>query len=70
LVIATALTQPERLGLRFARWTLDRLETYLNAQRGLAIKLSRIEELLLAEGRRRRHQPQRHAGIALVPAVA
>ena len=56
LVIATALTQPESLGLPFASWTLDRLETYLNEQRGLPIKRSRIDELLIAEGLRWRQQ--------------
>jgi len=56
LVIATALTKPEGLGLPFASWTLDRLETYLNEQRGLAIKRSRIDELLIAEGLRWRQQ--------------
>jgi len=56
VVIATALTKPEQLGLPFATWTLDRLETYLNEQRGLAIKRSRIDELLIAEGLRWRQQ--------------
>ncbi len=52
LVIATALTDPRTLGLPFASWTLDRLETYLNEERGLPIKRSRIDELLQAEGLR------------------
>ncbi|MBP7694397.1 MAG: helix-turn-helix domain-containing protein [Anaerolineales bacterium] len=56
VVIATALTSPESLGLPFACWTLDRLETYLNEKRGLAIKRSRIDELLIAEGLRWRQQ--------------
>ena len=51
-VIATALTPPEHLGLPFASWTLDRLETYLNEQKAIAIKRSRIDDLLLAEGLR------------------
>jgi transposase len=55
-VIGTALTKPEALGLPFASWTLDRLETYLNEQCGLAIKRSRIDELLIAEGLRWRQQ--------------
>jgi len=55
-VIATALTDPRRLGLPFASWTLDRLEQYLNEVRGLAIKRSRIDEILLAEGLRWRQQ--------------
>jgi transposase len=55
-VIATALTPPEHLGLPFASWTLDRLEAYLNAQTGIAIKRSRIDDLLIAEGLRWRTQ--------------
>src|SRR5215813_15517162 len=51
-VIATALTPPEHLGLPFASWTLDRLEAYLNEHRAIAIKWSRIDDLLLAEGLR------------------
>jgi transposase len=56
VVIATALTAPAILGLPFASWTLDRLEAYLNEERGLHIKRSRIDELLLAEGLRWRQQ--------------
>ena len=55
-VIATSLTPPEQLGLPFASWTLDRLEAYLNEQKGIAIKRSRIDDLLLAEGLRWRTQ--------------
>lgn len=55
-VIATALTNPQELQLPFASWTLDRLEQYLNEQRGLAIKRSRIDEILQAEGLRWRQQ--------------
>ena len=51
-VIATALTPPEHLGLPFASWTLDRLEAYVNEHKGIAIKRSRIDELLIAEGLR------------------
>ena len=51
-VIATALTPPEHLGLPFASWTLDRLAAYLHAHPGIAIKRSRIDELLIAEGLR------------------
>jgi len=36
----------------FASWTLDRLEAYLNEHQALAIKRSRIDDLLLAEGLR------------------
>jgi transposase len=51
-VIAVSLLKPDRLGLPFGCWTLDRLQTYLNEERGLAIKRSRINELLVAEGLR------------------
>jgi len=55
-VLATALTRPSSLGLPFACWTLDRLQAYLNAEKGIGIKRSRIDEILLAEGLRRRTQ--------------
>ncbi len=56
-VIATALTDPKTLDLPFASWTLDRLAAYLNEQKGIAIKRSRIDEILLAEGLRwRKHE--------------
>lgn len=51
-VIATALTDPKALDQPFGCWTLDRLEVYLNETVGLAIKRSRIDELLRAEGLR------------------
>jgi transposase len=55
-VIATSLTNPQDLGLPFACWTLDRLQAYLNEVKGIPIKRTRIDELLLAEGLRWRHQ--------------
>lgn len=55
-VVAAALTNPQSLGLPFASWTLDRLEAYLNETKGIALKRSRIDELLLAEGLRWRKQ--------------
>lgn len=56
-VIATALTDPRALDLPFASWTLDRLAAYLNERKGIAIKRSRIDEILRAEGLRwRRHE--------------
>jgi transposase len=55
-VIAASLTKPQELGLPFASWTLDRLEVYLNEQKGIAIKRSRIDDVLLAEGLRWRQQ--------------
>lgn len=55
-VIASALTNPQRLGLPFGCWTLDRLEAYLNEEKGILIKRSRIDEVLIAEGLRWRSQ--------------
>lgn len=55
-VIAAALTKPEDLGLPFACWTLDRLEAYLNEVKGIPIKRSRIDEILIDEGLRWRKQ--------------
>jgi transposase len=55
-VIAVALTDPQELEQPFACWTLDRLAAYLNEERGLPIKRSRIGELLIAEGLRWREQ--------------
>jgi transposase len=51
-VIATALSDPQQLGQPFACWTLDRLERYLNEEKKIEIKRSRIDELLVAEGLR------------------
>src|ERR671919_669620 len=34
-VIAVSLLKPDRLGLPFGCWTLDRLQAYLNEERGL-----------------------------------
>jgi transposase len=56
MVIEAALTKPETLGLPFACWTLDRLETYLNEQKNIGMKRSRIDELLIQEGLRWRMQ--------------
>lgn len=55
-VVAAALTDPNDLNLPFGCWTLDRLQAYLNEQKGLAIKRSRIDEILLEEGLRWRKQ--------------
>jgi transposase len=55
-VIATSLTDPRTLKLPFASWTLDRLEAYLSEEKGIAIKRSRISEILIAEGLRWRAQ--------------
>ena len=55
-VLAAALSKPTALGLPFGSWTLDRLEVYLNEEKGLPIKRSRIDELLISEGLRWRTQ--------------
>jgi len=55
-VVAASLTKPEELGLPFGSWTLDRLEAYLNGERGVPIKRSRIGEIPQAEGLRWREQ--------------
>jgi transposase len=55
-VLAAALTDPKVLGLPFGCWTLDRLRVYLNDQKGIPIKRSRISEILIDEGLKWRHQ--------------
>jgi transposase len=55
-VVATALTDPQTLGLPFAAWTLDRLQAYLNEECAIGIKRSRIDDLLRSEGLRWRKQ--------------
>jgi len=55
-VVAASLTKPDHLGLPFACWTLERLAAYLNEERGIAIKRSRIGEILRDEGLRWRSQ--------------
>ena len=68
-VLMTALTNPQELNLPFGSWTLDRLETYLNAQKGTPIKRSRIDEIFIAEGLRWRQQ-ETWFGERLDPAFA
>ena len=55
-VLAAALSDPKGLGLPFGCWTLDRLRDYLNEQKGIPIKRSRIGEVLVDEGLKWRHQ--------------
>lgn len=55
-VVAAALSDPQALGQPFGDWTYDRLAAYLNEAAGVAIKRSRIHELLVAEGLRWRQQ--------------
>jgi transposase len=56
VVVEVALMRPTALGLPFASWTLDRLVVYLQEQRGIPIKRTRIDEILVAEGLRWRSQ--------------
>jgi transposase len=56
VVIAAALTNPRTLDLPFASWTLDRLAAYLREHKGIAMRRSRIGEILLKEGLRWRRQ--------------
>ncbi|HEV2235608.1 MAG TPA: helix-turn-helix domain-containing protein [Ktedonobacterales bacterium] len=55
-VIATALMNPTDLGQPFGSWTFERLATYLNEVKGIAIKRSRVHQLLRREGLRWRQQ--------------
>lgn len=55
-IIAAALTAPKDLGQDFASWTFERLATYLNEVAGIAIKHSRVHEILTQEGLRWRQQ--------------
>ncbi len=55
-VVAASLTDPQSLGLPFGSWTLDRLQAYLNEEKKILIKRSRISEILIAEGLRWRTQ--------------
>src|SRR5215210_5964365 len=55
-LIGAALTSPRHLGLPFAAWTLDRLAAYLLEHKGIAMRRSRIDEILLREGLRWRRQ--------------
>jgi transposase len=52
VIVATALSAPKTLGLPFASWTLDRLVAYLSEQKGISMKRSRLDEVLLSEGLR------------------
>ena len=50
LVVATALTNPQTLGLPFGSWTLDRLQAYLSAHQHLPMSRARIAVVLRDEG--------------------
>lgn len=56
IVIATALTNPQDLGQPFGSWTFVRLARYLNEEKGIAIKHSRVHVILRREGLRWRQQ--------------
>ena len=68
-IIATALTDPQTLGQAYSAWTLDRLAAYLAEQHGIAMKRSRLGELLLAEGLRWR-KPESWFGARVDPEFA
>jgi transposase len=55
-VIAPALANPQALTWPCGSWTRERLEAYLNEQKGIPIQRSRFDEMLIAEGRRWRQQ--------------
>ncbi len=55
-LIAAVLSKPQDLDRPFACWTLDRLAAYLSEQKGISMKRSRIDEILIAEGLRWRQQ--------------
>lgn len=56
LVIATACTRPSALGLSYGSWTFERLAAYLQEQRGLQMKKTRIFAILRDEGLRWRKE--------------
>lgn len=56
LVVQTALTSPESLGLPFASWTRKRLSDYLAEHHGFRMSETRIGELLQKEGLRWKQQ--------------
>ena len=56
IVIQTAWTPPAQLDQPFDSWTLDRLVLYLTQVQGIAIKGSRLSELVRHEDLGWRHQ--------------
>ena len=54
--MAAALTPPGDLGLAYSSWTFERLAAYVREQLGLALKKTRIFEILRDEGLRWRKQ--------------
>jgi len=55
-VIATALRDPQTVGLPFGSWTYERLAIYLQETKGIQMKKTRIFEILHEEGLRWRQQ--------------
>jgi transposase len=55
-LVAASLTDPQDLGLPFGSWTVDRLTAYVNEERGIPIRRSRVSEIPRAEGFRWRQQ--------------
>jgi transposase len=55
-VLAAALTPPQELGLPYSSWTFERLAAYVREQLGVALKKTRIFEILRDEGLRWRKQ--------------
>lgn len=55
-VLAAALTPPQALGLPYSSWTFERLAAYVREHLGLALKKTRIFEILRDEGLRWRRQ--------------
>lgn len=51
-VVATSLTSPAELDLPFGCWSLDWRAAYLAETHGIAMKRSRIGQILQAEGLR------------------
>jgi transposase len=49
-LIETVLTKPDKLGLGFGFWTLDRLVEYVNKELSIAISRSQLGAILKAEG--------------------
>lgn len=69
LVVATARTRPSDLGLACSSWTFERLALYLQEQRNISMKKTRIFEILQDEGLRWRKQ-ETWFGERLDPAFA
>src|SRR4051794_7698002 len=67
--VGAALTRPAELGLPFTSWTLDRLVAYLGEAKGIAMRRSRVGEILQREGLRWR-QEETWFGVRVDPDFA